>query len=727
MPSEEGLPPSPPTVANEAGTAPQGSEVSVENSAGSGVAVNAGIDYQQRVSAWFLTLMFAQSRISPLFALPHDLTINSIAYENADYVDDLKLVCTDTYTVYLQIKRRLSLSATERSDFRKAMSQFVRQFIAARDPNECYILATSSKSSGAITGTLKKLTEAYRLNPEAAEENPLSKAERRALNTYRDLVKELYCRNASTEMTETDFAAFSKRLYVHVLDVESGGAHENLAITILTPILRVSPELIWALLIKNSLHYAKSRISVTREELLRLLDLYREIPGNQAHQEPLSIDEKWKLAAMASFSPSVGKEVVLIDSFVPSADYLIITFFRFDEKCNKRIRFTGSTAIWGPDNEESKVICRMATETGMNRFVEENKTIFKDKSVAIIEANSIAGVEETPCSQLHAELCKQLLLDRKEIGKCLHCGKPLSQYWVTLVELDDAETCPAVGGVHDECRRAVDRVLGRLNIPFFEQLEFLKCFDIDKWVEHRIKGQGLFNGLRKDSGRFGPITTIAWNAENEDLRRFDYCLRMRLKDGSVRYVTSRGKLDRYRKHVADERAAEANGFLVRARARNDPCCYTSINWTFGSYSRLISIKEDDEECIECMSAEVVQYTEQIGLQYASDTQWYAPLLYLVVGDNEESFVLKDHLVFLTSPLEVGKTLHNWEEAQITVGPYEVRIVESDRDFDQMVAAALRSGLGVVVDPLLDRNGRMVKGHVVIDVESARQTSETMGE
>src|SRR5439155_23092690 len=101
-------------------------------------------------------------------------------------------------------------------------------------------------------------------------------------------------------------------------------------------------------------------------------------------------------------------------------------------------------------------------------------------------------------------------------------------------------------------------------------------------------------------------------------------------------------------------------------------------------------------------------------EYAADVQFYTPLLYLATGEDLAPFLLSNHIVFLTSPLDVGKTLQNWDEAGVVVGPYEMRIVESDQAFDRIVAGALLSSGGVVVDPLIDRSGQLVKGHVIVD-------------
>lgn len=686
---------------------------------GAGAATNSGIDYQQRVSAWFLAMVFTRTAISPLLGLPEGLDVESAAYENAACVDDLNVKCTNDFILYLQIKRRVLLSSSEQSDFWRSMDQFVRQFVIVRDSNALFILATSTDSSGAITRTLKKLADSCRLSPRAFSENPLSKAERDVLAKYNSIIADLYKKHTSTDITESEFISFTQRVYVCVLDVEEGGVHETAAKTLMAPSLRVSPELIWALLIKNSLHYAKSRFSITALFLKELLNPYC-VEEDPTRRGALSDEAQWQLMAMGASRISAGKELVLVKSFIPLFDFVVLEFFRFDEECNIRISFTRSEVIWGPEKTTSKVVCRMATAEGMHRYCEENAEYFKDKSVAVLPAKDIDLVEETPCARLHSELCARMFQDRKGVDRCLHCGKPLSQHMVTLVEVDDSETPPAVGGVHNECLRTVDRVLGRLQFPFFEKLDFLRYFDVAKWTRLLLKGQRLFGNTEQAGGRIGAVTVIAWNPENEEWRDFDYCVKVLLKDGTIRYLTSRGKLARYPKQGAEAAAAKGNAVFADARAKNDPHCYTSLNWVYGQYSTLLSIKEEEEDCIECVSAEAVRYTEHIGREYAQDVQFYTPLLYLTTGENQSLFLLKGHLVFLTSPLDVGRFLRNWREAGIAMEAYEIRIVESDRDFDKMVSEALVSVTGVVVDPIVDKNGQLVKGYILVDIETAER-------
>ena len=81
--------------------------------------------------------------------------------------------------------------------------------------------------------------------------------------------------------------------------------------------------------------------------------------------------------------------------------------------------------------------------------------------------------------------------------------------------------------------------------------------------------------------------------------------------------------------------------------------------------------------------------------------------------------MNGHLVFITDPLGFGKLRANGLDAGMAVGAYEMRIVDADSSFDKMVADTLDNGLGVVIDPLLDKQGQLVKGYILADIETLR--------
>ena len=95
-----------------------------------GQATNSGIDYQQRIAAWFLINHFSKFDISVYFdQLDEELIISKTHFETSQNIDDLNLTCANKKSIFLQIKRSLSLSTRDTSDFHKTINQFIKEFI----------------------------------------------------------------------------------------------------------------------------------------------------------------------------------------------------------------------------------------------------------------------------------------------------------------------------------------------------------------------------------------------------------------------------------------------------------------------------------------------------------------------------------------------------------------------------------------------------------------------
>jgi hypothetical protein len=692
-----------------------------ENGTGGGAATNSGIDYQQRVSAWFLTAMFTQIDIAPLLGLDGISIVERLSYETEDCVDDLKVTASNGSQLFLQIKRRLSLSSKANSDWVSTLDQFVRQYLQPRNVVIHLLLATSPESSSRITYTVKKLADSVRLNVNALTDNAWSRTERQVLADLRTVVGKLYQTHSGSVMTEADFAGWLRSTHVLVMDVESSRPHESVALTLLLPLLRVAPQLVWALLVKNSLHYAKSRLTIDNSGLAAILDQYRLTDRDGTQRADYPLDEQWRLALQSAGPICSGREYVLVESFIPKFDMLLLEFYRFDDSCQKRISFTSNSVIWGTEKEESKVLCRSATSEGMKRHLEVNSAKYESKSLGILAASPdvFASADSSHCATLHADLCDQLLRERQNPDNCIHCGRPLAQHIATMVEVDDKTQDPAVGAVHDECLRPVDRITGKMELPFFQDRSYLRRFDVRLWAKQLLVGQYAFNDRAQSSGLSGRVAIVGWNPANDLTRDFDYCVAVDLEDGSTWHMTSRGKLDRYPRHVAEERAAEWNRLIQIGLQEKNPHCYTSVKKRYGLYSTLLALKDPDEECLECRQASAVRYTEAIGRNYPRDVHFYAPLVSLVRPVDEARFTLGGHVVLLTSPLDLPRFLRNWAAAGVVIEDYEMRVVPTDVLFDAFMHETIGSGLRAVVDPILDKRAQLVCGDVIVDIETAR--------
>ena len=228
----------------------------------SGSATNAGIDYQQRVGAWFLVSQYTGFNINKTVDVEKDLLVESIHFETIDNVDDIRINCEDA-TLYCQVKRRISsLSSSVKSDFIKALKQFVVDFIENYSLENNYVLITTSDSTSKVKKDLKKILTSVRLNDTEFQENPLNKSEENTFKFFRTQFYHLYKDIKGVKTDETNFIKFCRQVYISIIDLEEGSSNINAALMLLKSKNFPKPELIWKMLVANCLTYASKRQSV---------------------------------------------------------------------------------------------------------------------------------------------------------------------------------------------------------------------------------------------------------------------------------------------------------------------------------------------------------------------------------------------------------------------------------------------------------------------------------
>jgi hypothetical protein len=78
-----------------------------------------------------------------------------------------------------------------------------------------------------------------------------------------------------------------------------------------------------------------------------------------------------------------------------------------------------------------------------------------------------------------------------------------------------------------------------------------------------------------------------------------------LANDNLKYTYRRVKVERLSKAEAKMQVKEFASSIAKAKTANDPWCLTSKMLSFGTYSLLVGRKNDDEEILEVLSAEVV--------------------------------------------------------------------------------------------------------------------------
>ncbi len=677
----------------------------------SGSATNAGIDYQQRVAAWFQVALLFNHDISSTLDLPEPSNIMEIAFETAENIDDLRLQLTNQDNIFLQIKRSLNLSTSSNSDFYKTIKQFIKQFVLKKSSKDIFMLITSPDSSSKILRDLVKILGSMRLNDKNYIYNPLSKSEQDTYEKYQQVAKDIFKEQTSRDMTPGEFTEFSKKIYIASFDIEGGKSLEKSVIFFLLDKTLISPEIFWGLLIKNSLYYSSKRLSLNKEGLKESVNKYLK----EAKKHQIDIEE-FDASLFAESIPS-GKEVLLIKSFVEDFDYMIVELFRFNDDGSKKFEFFDDKCLLQDKITVWTVLHRTATYKGMVRFLSENMSLLQgSKGFVDIGANGIEDIESTPHVQAYAELCRALFKANKPLFHCLHCGKAIREKTNSTVEIDDNELEHLVGTVHNDCCRPIDRVTGNIKSWYSEKYDFLKNFDGITWSRAIIDGQSIFNNSRL----FTKGDYYAWDPDYHDNKEGIFCIKLNLEDGSYRYIKQRGRVSRFSEQIAKEHARFFNNSFEDGKKKKDPFCYTSLYDNFGSYSTLISKKDDNETILMCISAEPVRYSNLIGKAHNDNKNFYAPLCFLVHSKTREWVTINSHIALLTDPLRLMDFIENWKIAGVEINEYEIEIIKDDEEFDNKMRKFFKAGLKVIVDPLIDQQKRFVKGIPVINYQERLQ-------
>ena len=676
-----------------------------------GAATNSGINYQQRIAALALASLYTKFDLSQTFGLDRPLLIESIHFETDDPIDDLKLI-SNNGSFYLQIKRSLSLQTEEGTDLYKTINQFVTQFLK-RTSNDHFILATSPQSSRSITQDFAKITESIRLNDSSFSSNPLNKSEKETLDKFKSLFNTIFELQSKKKASENDFIEFAKKVYISSIDIEQGKPNEQVALILLNSERMLDPTLVWKMLISNSLEYARKRQSINSKALEEILHRYKVESKKQGSDEISELEELLKTEIIQQGYFPVAKEVLLIESFAKEADLLIVELFRFSDDGKIRHKFRGDKVIL-ENGEEWKIVHRAATFLGMERFISENKDKLhlSKKKIAVIPANGIDEAENTDGAELHRKYLLDLQSRNTDILKCLHCDKPLNPSGSVLVEISDIETKPAMGAVHSKCLRVVDRVLGLTGTLKSEATKdkHLQEFDFKEWARCLMKGQGMINQLKNNPFIQNQDKMILWSSDNKEFRDYGYCVKFNMSDGSTIHMTDRGRIHRFNKTDAELAALQMTESVKRAKDDGNPMAFTSRKNSFGNYSQLLELKDSDETIIEIDTVEIDKYSKLLEKR-DEHINFYAPMCLVRSYDDESILNLNNIVPIISDPLAFGSIFETWKNLGIDIDPNEVelKILQTDVEFDGFMRSCFADGMFPIIDPLFDKKGNLVKG------------------
>ena len=661
----------------------------------SGAATNAGIDYQQRVGAWFLVSQYTGFNINKTVDIEIDLIVESIHFETIDNIDDIRIDCKDA-TVYCQVKRRISsLSSSVKSDFIKAVKQFVVDFSNNYSLENHYALITTSDSTSKVKKDLKKILTSIRLNDTKFQENPLNKSEESTFKFFRTQFYLLYKDIKGVETNEANFIKFCKQVYISIIDLEEGSSNINAALMLLKSKNFPRPELIWKMLIANCLTYASKRQSVDINHINTLLKQYHSDSQKESSKD---IDEKF----------SCGKDILLIDSFVEDADLLIVELFRFDDLGIPKLNYRDAKLVIESKEEttEWNVVFRCSTITGMMRYLDENQILYKEKRVVALGAHpDIDEVENLPHVIAFKEKYKPIFSENIKKWSCLHCEMSISSEEAYLVEIDEYGFKHSLGPIHKDCRQSLDRVLGVTGLKKPLPKTKLKNFDFKKWVSLITKGQGQLTAI-KNMDYNGKSPVISYNFERE-INDGAYCIRVTLEDKSFTYLYCGHEIERYSKDEGEQMITHLNNELHGSK--KDPIYATSINFNRGKYSELVKRKKTNEKLIKVVRYDLIKYSAMLSKINETIEHDYAPVCLLYDFKSKNIIQLDNFIPIITDPLKFDSLYENWDMAGFDIAECELKIIDNDKEFGLNLLRFFENKNNVVIDPEFDLEKNLISG------------------
>lgn len=674
---------------------------------------NAGINFQQRVSAWFLVEMMFDMELNTMLNIKNNKTIKEITFESTDKIDDLVLTYVDGKKIFMQMKRSINLSTNKDSEFYSVCKQFVGQFLQSQTDNIAFVLVTSNKASNKIHQVLRRLLDCIR-TANTMQIKELNKNEQNILDKLVTIIKEIYSSLANESLSDDLLLQLLNKMYIEVFDIESGESFEKTIKLFLHNKISVNVSLFWKNLISMALQFASNRQTITKDYLYKKLDTYL----NKVDEKKISDNSIKTIFEDNKGTFEVGMDYVLaygnkeINDLFNAKDktendkvLYLLELYRFDNNGKRKLIYEEPNLLTLKNKIKLEVIYRSATQKGIERFAEseEFEHKFSNYSIIIIPAN--ANEEGSEFEKIHTNYLKERLNNIKEL-KCLNCGNAIFQEEAVICEIDSLNFESNLGLIHKECVLPINRVLGLTHNSEVIDYSYLRNFDINLWLKRIRNGQYCFNNL---STLNQPISTLAVETD-DNFSLGQYCVRILLEDGTFKYTTRRSKIDRLSKSDAEDYRDQLNDNFKAAKVTNNPICYSSKSFVFGNYEQLVSMIGGAEEYLECTEAEVIKYNDLIAKMHNECVDFYAPLLYLSVED--KPLTIGDLFPLFTNPLELKEYLNNWKKAGIDVADYQVNIIKDDNEFCLKVISFIYDRIRPVIDLKLGKNKEPIQAMFV---------------
>lgn len=683
---------------------------------------NAGIDFQQRVSALMMILMEFEIDLDAILSINVKDIIQALNFEAAEKIDDLVITTKTNRKIYFQMKRKISLSDDTNSEFYGVCTQFVRQYLENNIEDLAYVLVTRTQTSSKITIKLKRILDSIRLADSINIRSNLNKEEITVLEKIERNIKAEYENISGKSITESALKNIMQKMYIEIFDIEDGESFEKNIKLILQSRLSVDIKLFWRMLISMAAQYGANRNCLDKMVLHEQIKVYVNTHGNEEGQIEWE-ENNMDVAVQKDYVIALGNnEFNIALGLDPDKKIIyIIELYRFNEGKKKvSLQYIAPDTMKMGNSFSLKILYRCSSRSRIEKYIDAGELKdYMDDNTEMILVPTNGDFDEEDVEIAYSDLIKNAI---KSIGecRCINCGKAIFDKEAYTVEVDNIECSGKAGIIHKECLRPVDRVLGIVKIPSASNYDYLKNFDVNLWIKLILKGKQAWGNLETLEQKISPFVIDT----DEVFTDGKYCVKTVLKNGNVIYATHRGVIHRMSKTVAEHFAKQLNETYQEAQEMNNPLCYTSETYIYGPYEQLLSQMNGKEELLECVSAEMAIYNDTIAKIYNESETYYAPIIYLSIEG--EPIILDDAFPLITNPLELNYYVENWRKAGYILDNYEVNIIREDSDFILKVLSLISNGIRPIVNMIVGKDKKLIRGctiYIMKELEMATYMSQ----
>jgi hypothetical protein len=256
---------------------------------GGGAATAAGMNFQSLGAAWYAVGILAEDEMAPPLGLAAGTRLEWLMSETGEPVDDLLVGTSSGGFIFVQAKNSISLGESPKSEFASVVDQFVRQFLANRDPGaktrswnrpldpslDRLVLLVGHASPSSIRDGLPALLEKIRsLAGRPLADAPTNAEEERALRVLRAHLETSWKAAAAQSPSSADELSFLSLVRVQTLDTRQDGSAEREARALLRGAVLEDPTsdaVAWDIVARQCGELAARRASTDRYGLVRAL------------------------------------------------------------------------------------------------------------------------------------------------------------------------------------------------------------------------------------------------------------------------------------------------------------------------------------------------------------------------------------------------------------------------------------------------------------------------